>query len=627
MAPLELKYGQTVSYRGRTVIITSVNDLSEVEVMDPDTGESFTIPVAEIESASRRQTKPYHPLDPASPESEYWEIAKKRFEIIKPLLNPGRTKKQVEERAREFNLNMVTLYRWIKRYEESGGQISALIPDCFRRGGKGKKRISPELEKLMEDVIETVYLNPTKRVSVKRTYQVLVLRCREAGIKPPHINTLRNRIKELSPFIVTKKREGITVAQGRYGASAESFEAEYPLEVIQTDHTQLDIIVVDEQNREPIGRPYLTLAMDVYSRMVYGYYLSLEAPGYFSVAQALLMGILPKDSILRELGIEGRWEIWGIPDRIHVDNAKEFRSSHLENFCQEYGIALDYRPRKTPHYGGHIERLIRTINQEIHNLPGTTFSNTVQKKEYKPEKYAAFTLPELERWLVQYIVNYYHKRIHTELGMTPEEKYRIGIFGDGRIKGRGLPRLITGEEAKKLWLSLLPSFRRTIQKDGVHFEGLRYFDSVFKPFIRSVRKGERPGTYTFKYDPRNIKFIYFRHPETGEYYRIPCRDRRLPEISLWEFRNLKKKLNLRKKYNEMQLVEDIRRLIEMEGEVEKKSKKVKRRKSTCSSHSFRRKVEDRTIGNPESERKKSPDESFRIPEFEDVDNIEPFEIR
>ena len=36
-----------------------------------------------------------------------------------------------------------------------------------------------------------------------------------------------------------------------------------PLELMQIDHTLADVIVVDEIDREPIGRPWLTLAIDV----------------------------------------------------------------------------------------------------------------------------------------------------------------------------------------------------------------------------------------------------------------------------------------------------------------------------------------------------------------------------
>lgn len=623
MSPLELKRGQTVLYRGRKAVIEAVVDLSTVKVVDLETGELLTAPISDVEVPESSLTTDT-PLDPESPSSKYWEVAEKRYEIIKPLLKPDRTRKEVEERAREFNLNPATLYRWIRKFEESGGLISSLAPNYSKRGGKGRKRTSPEVEKLIEEVINDVYLNPSRRVSVKRAYQILVLKCRERELEPPHENTFRNRIKELSPFLTTKKREGRVSAQGKFGASSKPFESEYPLEVIQTDHTQLDVVVVDEKTGEPIGRPYLTLAVDVYSRMVYGYYLSLEAPGYFSVAQTLLMGILPKDVLLEELGVEGKWEIWGIPHKIHVDNAAEFRSSHLERFCKEYGVTIDYRPRKTPHYGGHIERLIRTINEEVHNLPGTTFSNPVERKDYKPEKRAVFTLLKLEKWLVHYIVNVYHKKIHSELGMTPEEKYRLGIFGDGTTKGRGLPKMITGKEAERLKLALLPSFKRTIQKDGVHFCGLRYYDTVLKPFIRLKKKGDKAVNYTFKYDPRDVRFVYFQHPETGEFYRIPCRDRRLPKLSLWELREAKKRLNLKKKYNEMQLVEGIQKLLQIEEEAEKE-KKVKRRKNNKVMYEKKERIEKKLTGAPEGkepETRKGLVDDF----WEDLDDIEPFEV-
>ena len=51
-----------------------------------------------------------------------------------------------------------------------------------------------------------------------------------------------------------------------------------PLEIVQIDHTKADIFVVDEKSRKPIGRPWLTLAMDVFSRMVTGFYLMTCSP-------------------------------------------------------------------------------------------------------------------------------------------------------------------------------------------------------------------------------------------------------------------------------------------------------------------------------------------------------------
>lgn len=64
--------------------------------------------------------------------------------------------------------------------------------------------------------------------------------------------------------------------------------------MIQIDHTPVDLMLVDNEHRKSIGRPYLTLAIDVYSRMITGYYLSLDPPSATSVAMCVARSILQK---------------------------------------------------------------------------------------------------------------------------------------------------------------------------------------------------------------------------------------------------------------------------------------------------------------------------------------------
>jgi transposase InsO family protein len=46
----------------------------------------------------------------------------------------------------------------------------------------------------------------------------------------------------------------------------------------QIDHTLIDVIVIDSEHRKPIGRPWLTVVMDVRTRMVVGFWVGLEPP-------------------------------------------------------------------------------------------------------------------------------------------------------------------------------------------------------------------------------------------------------------------------------------------------------------------------------------------------------------
>jgi transposase InsO family protein len=103
-------------------------------------------------------------------------------------------------------------------------------------------------------------------------------------------------LAELDPQLITKTRLGARKAQELY-RSVRPWRSDelLPLELVQIDHTQLDVMVVDESQRMVLGRPWLTLAIDVASRVVTGFYVSLDAPAAISVAIVLTHAVLPKD--------------------------------------------------------------------------------------------------------------------------------------------------------------------------------------------------------------------------------------------------------------------------------------------------------------------------------------------
>ena len=235
----------------------------------------------------------------------------------------------------------------------------------------------------------------------------------------PHTNTIRNRIQKIVPQIKMAKRLSCQAAEMKFSLLQGNFpNADYPLAVVQIDHTKLDIILVDDVYRKPIGRPWITLVIDVFSRMVTGFYVSFDPPSALSAGLCLSHSILSKESWLAKHEVKGRWAVWGLPRKIHLDNAKEFRGKVLEKACQQYGIEIEWRPVARPNFGGHIERLLGTILGEIHGVTGTTFSNTRERQDYDSEEKAALTLSEFETWLMVFITDVYHQRVHSALGMS-----------------------------------------------------------------------------------------------------------------------------------------------------------------------------------------------------------------
>ena len=218
--------------------------------------------------------------------------------------------------------------------------------------------------------------------------------------------------------------------------------------------------------------------------MVVGFFISLDRPNTMSVGLCLTHSILPKDKFLAAHNITTTWPCWGIMRKIHADNAGEFRGEMMRRACKEYGIDLEWRPVKKPHYGAHIERLIGTILKEIHNLSGATFTNPDERGQYDSEGHAVWTKGELEKWLADFITGVYHQRVHSAIGTSPIKRYELGIFGNEEMPGRGLPARIVDED--RVRLDLMPYIERTVQGSyGIVLDNIHYYSDVLKRFVNA----------------------------------------------------------------------------------------------------------------------------------------------
>lgn len=572
---LKIEQGSAVFFHHRPHHITHVIDLNEVLVIDDETQKIQQAKISELTTIPNDDPATLK-QDLVLVEDKSWSVATQRYKIIKPLLGKsGRKRQDVIDRAKEFNRHVNTVYGWIRDYENSL-LLTALLPKS--RSDKGKRQLPEELEVIMKNTIETEYLSKQRKSKQKACLVVQNL-CKNAGITPPHKNTIYNRINELDAEFVMAKRHGRKQADQVYSPIDGSFpDANWPYAVIQIDHTKIDIILVDDIHRLPVGRPWITLAIDVFSRMVSGFYVSFDPPGAMSTGQCVANTILPKDGWLAKHNIQGDWHCWGIPGMLHMDNAKEFRGKMLERACQEYGIDIEWRPVARPEYGAHIERLMGTFGTEIHELPGTTFSNTQQRGDYDSEGNAAITLAEFEEWLATFIVNVYHKRFHSGINMAPIEKYRQGIFGSSESPGRGLPPRMIDEE--RLRLDLMPFTMRTIQDYGVLNDKVHYYHDVIRRWINApdIQNPKKKRKFMFRLNPRDISVIWFYDPELQCYYQLPYRDTSLPSISIWELRQATRlaKANGKMDIDERAIFEAYDRMREIEDQAKAKTLAVRR---------------------------------------------------
>jgi putative transposase len=452
-----------------------------------------------------------------------------REAVIRKLISlerPGRS--DFLRACHELGVRRTRLYELIRAYRERPVTSSLLAQPAGTR--QGSRRLSEEAEAIIAEALRDSYKS-RQRPSVNRVHMEIRRVCLSRGVQSPSWQAVRARISALDPTEVVHAREGPKAARGRFRPVPGQYYAEYPYAVVQIDHTLVDVVVVDRLTRQPLQRPWLTLAVDIASRMVAGLYLTLEPPSAVSVALAIQNLVLPKDAWLAGLGVAAEWPTVGLPDAIHIDNAKEFRSRALRRAAEEYGIELIHRPVATPHYGGHIERLIGSMMGAVQLLPGATFSSIAERGEYPSSARSALTLDELERWLILEIARYHADR-HRALGAPP-----LAAWDEGMARRPGPIR--RPHDAEGFLIDFLPSEERLARRDGVHLFGIRYWDDVLSLW---AGRSERP--LRVSYDPRDLSRVFVRGPD-GARWAIRYADLRRPPITLGEHRRARAALRAR----------------------------------------------------------------------------------
>lgn len=492
-------------------------------------------------------------------ELQDWETASHRAKIVESIIClPRPLRPHVQAAAKKHSVSVAMIYRWIAAYTERP-EVKTLLP---KRPGpsSGKTSICPEAENAISETIKDFYTKHPK-IKFSKLHQEVISTCRKKGISPvPSKATIRRRADALSVELKNKLKHGPKKGKHLSTPIKKPYVADYPMQVVQFDHTLCDVFIVDDFDRTALRRPWITLAIDIYSRCIVGYYAGLDAPSSTTVAMAVTNTILPKQDTLARLAIDDQfnWPCHGFYENGHHDNGKDFRGKALRLGCVQNRINLIFRPPGKPHFGGHIERLIGTIMGEVHLLPGTTFSNVKDRGEYSSEARATLSFNEFEKWLVLQII-IYNNKIHRSISEPP-----ISRFLEHKSTKETLRNIPT--DSFKFFVSFLPVAERTLRKEGIEL-----FKTFYRADILYSPRTPIGSKIIVRYDPRDISKLYYVAPD-GEIYDIPQADSSRPKLSLFEHKAALKAL--RKKGLEQIDEEAIYRAIDEQKKVLRKASKL-----------------------------------------------------
>lgn len=198
-----------------------------------------------------------------------------------------------------------SLMRWLNTWRSSGGDVISLVPDFNKRGQQTLKTHSrvveiveevvrcrfwrlekPHLKAILGDIADAIWAENKKRA-------------RSEQLSAPSYATVRRIEAAMDPYERMVARDGKAAAERYFKPVLTKLKVEAPLDLVQIDHTILDIHVLAPVEGW-VARPRITVAMDTYSRMPVGIYLGFVSAGYESVMLCLKQAIEPKDGVLEQ---------------------------------------------------------------------------------------------------------------------------------------------------------------------------------------------------------------------------------------------------------------------------------------------------------------------------------------
>jgi hypothetical protein len=490
--------------------------------------------------------------------------AKVRFSIIKKIVIEHKTTEQ-------------TLYRLARRYWQRGQTPNTLIPDYKNSGGRGKKRtkgskklgrprkhmpgtgvvIDDRIERLFRVAINTYLLKdrgasfPYAHRRFKDMYELYYPSEAESEI-PTNWQMLHFYKREYNQVErITKRTSAIQYNKDvRPLKSTANAGVLGPGSRYEIDATIADIYLVSDSDRQNIvGRPVIYIVIDVFSRMVAGFYIGFENPSYIAAMQALVMSMTDKVQICKDLGFDiesSHWPVAGLPDAILADRG-ELLGYQIESLEKSFSVRIE----NTPPYRGDakaiVERSFRTLQAEFKPFaPGVVTGTTVKKrggKDYRLD--AALSVTDFKEIILSSILVHNQFDVMTkydrDIDMPPDMIMTpLSIWNWGLQHRTG--RLRAASESA-LRISLLPRVTAKISDLGVSAFGLFYTspEIVKNGWLLRSSDVSRPKSLEAAYDPAVADQIYiFPNNRMSEYWvcNLTPKSREFIGCSFWDVWNI-----------------------------------------------------------------------------------------
>ncbi|OMD04127.1 transposase [Paenibacillus sp. FSL R5-0636] len=287
--------------------------------------------------------------------------------------------------------------------------------------------------------------------------------------------------------------------------------------VFEVDATKSDILLVSFDRKTILGKPLLYVVMDVFSRLVAGFHVSLSNASWFESMVAAENAATDKVEFCARYGIQISEEDWPchyLPRNL-VGDRGELKAQLSERFVN---IGVDVL--NAPSYRGDLKPFIESnfhiTNETIRQLlSGSTEAGALERGDYNPAKESAWTIEEFNHFLIVYFLTYNKSALSKEFTATKDmftdqvELTPLSVWKWSKGK-----RLLHQRSKDELRYNLLPRASAKVSRRGIEYRGLNYTCSKGIEEGWFVGNGLGVGGKTdieITYDPRSCSSIFFKY--------------------------------------------------------------------------------------------------------------------
>ncbi len=397
--------------------------------------------------------------------------------------------------CRQHNISITTLQRWIKKYRING--VIGLVDTRGRVRGIGEG-----INEEAFDLFKSMYLD-LRQPSVKMCWLNICYenRRQKKGWQIPSLRTMYNIVeKRISLPVAILHREGLAAYEAKCAPYIQTDpDSVEPGQVWIGDHSQFNCWI---RHNGQWMRPWLTAWMDMRSRALVGWHISLS-PNQTTILFAFKQGVKnygPPDSVKIDNGRDYDSEMW-------TGTTKAERKALRKGYIDEQGVrglyammdvtvsfAIPYHPQSK-----RIERLFDTIDCQFTK---TIVTYCGKDAERKPENLTdlltsrkvidrAFDLDKFNGLFGRY-VKAYNSSSHSGAGMDGRSPEQVLATRTSRrvILDDVLDLLIQG------W-----SREIIVGKNGVRFKRL-YYGQYNSDLLICQGKSVR-----LAYDPNDLRRV------------------------------------------------------------------------------------------------------------------------